>query len=73
MGYRNAAELAVSICAENDPSVGKQAAPMGSPGGALNARLRTEQVAMVHEALEAFGHARRRAELPTGTVQDCLR
>ena len=73
MQYRNAAELAVAICAQEQGNGAAGGGPQ--PSGAesqLQALLQMEQGRLVHEALEHFGHPARAKGLPVGKVQDCL-
>lgn len=70
MQYRNAAELAVAICAQSEQ--GKEAGGADAASGQLQVLLQLEQARLVHEALDHFGHPARAKGLPVGTVQDCL-
>lgn len=69
--FRNAAELAVAICRDADPSGGK-AAPAGTAEGQLQKKLLKEQERLIVEALHTFEHPRRRDTLPMGDVAACL-
>ena len=79
LGFRNALELAVEIIEQVGTSgqggANGQLAQQqmgGSAGGVLQAAMQHEQMQMVRDALETFGHAQRRATLPLGTVADCM-
>lgn len=74
MQYRNAAEIAVAICAQGQGGGGGGggAQPAGGAESGLQALLQMEQARLVHEALEHFGHPARAKGLPLGNVQDCL-
>ena len=71
-GYRNAAELALTICTQMDAQGQAAGAVIGSATAALDAALQDEQTRLVREALEAFCHAKRQTSLPIGSIQDVL-
>ena len=72
MGFRNAEALANAMIEKNDGGGGAVSTADAGAGGALQMALRAEQKELVKEALEMFGHKERRAELPTGTLEECL-
>ena len=72
MGFRNAQALAVAVIGQASSGSSGDGQPTGSQGRALAAALQHEQNQLVCAALEAFGHSSRRAELPVGTVEECL-
>ena len=72
MGFRNAEALAADILSQADPSAKQAAQAGGAPGDALGGLLLAESKRLVRETLEALGHGQRRAELPSGTLEECL-
>ena len=72
--YRNAAQIAEAICRQSDgPSGSKNdVMPTGTPTGQMHQLLLVEQKKLIQESLERFGHAKRRASLPVGTVEEAL-
>ena len=66
LGFRNAEALAIAISEQAEPAAAEGAQQL------LHDALKLEQRQLVRESLEALGHAQRRAELPEGTVEECL-
>ena len=74
LSYRNAAELATTICMQTDvQSLADGDATRGRADAALRAALEDEQERLVREALASFGHAKHRTSLPLGTLEEVLR
>lgn len=66
LGFRNAEALAIAISEQAEPAAAEGAQQL------LHDALKLEQRQLVRDSLEALGHAQRRAELPEGTVEECL-
>ena len=73
MGFKNAEVLANAMIEKNEQGGpgGVSTADAGA-GGELQIALRLEQRELIKEALEMFGHRERKAELPSGTLEECL-
>ena len=67
LGFRNAEALAIAISEQAEP-----AAAEGAQNQLLHDALKLEQRQLVRDSLEALGHAQRRAQLPEGTIEECL-
>jgi hypothetical protein len=73
LGFRNAHELALAIIEQSDPNKdGASGRDASDTQSLLQHALKAEQRTLIKEMLDTFGHASRRATLPTGTVAECL-
>ena len=66
------ARLGPDVAKEHVPALERELLALSARRDRIQIRQRAEQKELVKEALEMFGHKERRAELPTGTLEECL-